>query len=147
MRTRIRNWGPGLLLVAPSIVIIAIFVYVLIGATVNESLSDRHTAAPAENYVGLENYTNLFEDDRFTHSLRNLAIMTVVFVGGTLFLGILWAFLLEKGVRGEGIFRSVYLFPMAVSFVASGVVWRWLLNSSQGEGAGGLNALFGMVGL
>nr|WP_246210959.1 sugar ABC transporter permease [Phytoactinopolyspora alkaliphila] len=73
--------------------------------------------------------------------------MTVVFVAGTLFFGVLWAFLLEKGVKGEGFFRSTFLFPMAVSFVASGVVWRWLLNSAQGENAGGLNALFGMVGL
>jgi glucose/mannose transport system permease protein len=144
---KIKTWGPGLLLVAPSIVIIGIFVYVLIGATINESLTDRHSAAPAENYVGLENYANLLDDDRFVHSLRNLAIMTVVFVTGTLFFGVLWAFLLEKGVKGEGFFRSTYLFPMAVSFVASGVVWRWLLNSAQGESAGGLNALFGMVGL
>ncbi|NED94496.1 sugar ABC transporter permease [Phytoactinopolyspora alkaliphila] len=123
------------------------FVYVLIAATANESLTDRHSAAPAENYVGLENYVNLLDDDRFIHSLRNLAIMTVVFVAGTLFFGVLWAFLLEKGVKGEGFFRSTFLFPMAVSFVASGVVWRWLLNSAQGENAGGLNALFGMVGL
>ncbi|NED99258.1 carbohydrate ABC transporter permease [Phytoactinopolyspora halotolerans] len=147
MRSRIRNWGPGLLMVAPSIVVIAVFVYVLIGATVNESLTDRHTAAPAENYVGLENYANLLDDDRFIHSLKNLAVLTVVFVTGTLVLGVLWAFLLEKGVKGEGFFRSAYLFPMAVSFVASGVVWRWLLNSAEGEGAGGLNALFGMAGL
>jgi glucose/mannose transport system permease protein len=42
-------------------------------------------------------------------------------------------------VRGEGFFRAVYLFPMAVSFVASGVVWRWLMNSGTGEQAGGIN--------
>lgn len=147
MRYRIKNWGPGLLLVSPSIILIAIFVYGLIGATVNVSLTDRHTAAPAEEYVGLENYASLADDDRFIHSLRNLAILTVVFVVGTLFFGVLWAFLLEKGVTAEGFFRSTYLFPMAVSFVASGVVWRWLLNSAEGENAGGLNALFGMVGL
>lgn len=147
MKYRIKNWGPGLLLVSPSIILIAIFVYGLIGATANVSLTDRHSAAPAEKYVGVENYTNLADDDRFIHSLRNLAILTVVFVVGTLFFGVLWAFLLEKGVAAEGFFRSTYLFPMAVSFVASGVVWRWLLNSSEGEGAGGLNALFGMVGL
>lgn len=47
----------------------------------------------------------------------------------------------------EGLFRAIYLFPMAVSFVASGVVWRWLLNSNQGENASGLNRLFQMVGL
>ena len=49
--------------------------------------------------------------------------------------GFVWAWLLDKPMKGEGLFRSVYLFPMAVSFVASGVVWRWLLNSNQGESA------------
>jgi glucose/mannose transport system permease protein len=143
----IRNWGPGLLLVSPTLVLIGIFVYGLIGKTVQISLSDRHSIAPATGYVGLENYTNLFKEDRFQHALLNLATFTVVFMGGTLFFGLLWALLLERGVRGEGIFRSFYLFPMAISFVASGVVWRWLLNSSQGEGASGLNRLFQVVGL
>jgi glucose/mannose transport system permease protein len=111
------------------------------------SLSDRHSIAPATGYVGLENFTNLFKEDRFQHAMLNLATFTVVFMGGTLFFGLLWALLLERGVRGEGVFRSFYLFPMAISFVASGVVWRWLLNSSQGEGASGLNRLLQVVGL
>ena len=59
----------------------------------------------------------------------------------------LWALLLEKGVRAEGLFRTVYLFPMAVSMFASGVVWNWLLNSDTGKSASGLNQLFDMVGL
>ena len=66
---------------------------------------------------------------------------------GTLILGFMWAWLLEKGVRGESLFRAVYLFPMAVSFIASGVVWRWLLNNAEGDRASGLNRLFGMIGL
>jgi glucose/mannose transport system permease protein len=131
----------------PSIVVIAVFVYGLIGWTVNTSLQDRTTALPAEGYVGLDNFTNLFQDDRFIHSLRNLGVLTVVFILGTMVFGFLWALLLEKGVKGEGFFRSIYLFPMAVSFIASGVVWRWLLNSAEGEGAGGLNQLFQILQL
>ncbi len=148
MRHGIRSWGPGLLLLSPSLVILGVFVYGLIAWTTRLSLTDRHTAQPETGYVGLENYYNLFtNDDRFIHSLRNLAILTVVFLVGTLVLGVLWALLLDRGIRGEGWFRSIYLFPMAVSFVASGVVWRWLLNSAEGENAGGLNALFGLIGL
>ncbi|MGH3736422.1 MAG: carbohydrate ABC transporter permease [Micromonosporaceae bacterium] len=126
---------------------IAVFVYGLIGYNINISLTDQHTGLPSETYVGLDNYTELFAEDRFQHALGNLATYTVVFLVGTMFFGLLWALLLERGVRGEGFFRAVYLFPMAVSFVASGVVWRWLLNSSQGENATGLNRLFGGVGL
>jgi glucose/mannose transport system permease protein len=142
-----RNWGPGLLLISPTILLIGIFVYGLIGRTVQISMTDRYSIAPATEYVGLDNFTALFQEDRFQHAMINLGTYTVVFMGGTMFFGLLWALLLERGVRGEGIFRSFYLFPMAISFVASGVVWRWLLNSSQGEGASGLNRLFQVVGL
>jgi glucose/mannose transport system permease protein len=143
----IRAWGPGLLLVSPSIVVLAIFVYGLIAYNINISLTDRHTGLPASKYVGIANYTKLFAEDRFQHAMVNLATYTVVFLVGTLIFGLLWALLLERGVRGEGFFRSMYLFPMAVSFVASGVVWRWLLNSAQGDDASGLNRLFGSIGL
>lgn len=61
--------------------------------------------------------------------------------------GFLWAWMLDKGVSAEGVFRSVYLFPMAISFVASGVVWRWLLNSAEGDRASGLNRIFDNLGL
>jgi len=135
------------LLVSPSIVVLAIFVYGLIGYNINISFSDRHTGLPATKYVGFDNFTKLFGEDRFQHALLNLATYTVVFLVGTMFFGLLWALLLERGVRGEGIFRSIYLFPMAVSFIASGVVWRWLLNSAQGDDASGLNRLFGSLGL
>src|SRR5699024_11373524 len=62
-------------------------------------------------------------------------------------LGSVWAGLLDRPLKGGRLFQTVYVFPMAVSFIASGVVWRWLLNSNQGESASGLNRLFQMVGL
>ena len=97
--------------------------------------------------VWFRNYTDLLASEAFQHSLANLVLYTAVFLVGTMVMGFLWAWILDKPIRGEGIFRSVYLFPMAVSFVASGVVWRWLLNSNQGEQASGLNRLFQIVGL
>ena len=143
---RLRHWGPGLLLLSPSLVLLAVFVYGLIAWTIKVSVSDEHNARGSKGFVGLDNYTNLFTNDindRFVHSLKNLLIFTVVFMVGTMLLGLLWAFLLERGVRAEGFFRTVYLFPMAVSFIASGVVWRWLMNPGTGDGAGGINAIFG----
>lgn len=147
MRKGIRNWGPPLLLVSPTIVILGIFVYGLIGANISVSLSDRHSLKPAENFVGLDNYFSLFAEERFLHSLYNLGVFTVFFIAGTMVFGFLWAWMLDKGVSAEGIFRSVYLFPMAISFVASGVVWRWLLNSAEGDRASGLNRIFESFGL
>lgn len=147
MRKGFRNWGPPLLLVSPTIIILGIFVYGLIGANISVSMSDRRSLQPAENFVGLENYINLLTEERFLHSLYNLAVFTVFFIVGTMFFGFLWAWMLDKGVSAEGVFRSVYLFPMAISFVASGVVWRWLLNSAEGDRASGLNRIFESLGV
>lgn len=146
MQSKYRSWGPPLVLIAPTLLLLGVFVYGLIAVNINTSLTD-NVRGQTTGYVGFDNYAELFSDDTFVYSLRNLAMYTVAFLAGTMFFGFLWAWLLERGVRGEGVFRATYLFPMAVSFVASGVVWRWLLNSNTGESAGGLNRMLQSVGL
>lgn len=143
----IKDWGPPLLLISPSLVLVAFFVYGLIGTNIYTSLLNNHTPAQVSgiepvHFVGLDNFVKLFQDPDFIWSLRNLIIFTVVFLAGTMFFGFLLAWLMEKPIRGDGFFRAVYMFPMAVSFIASGVVWRWMLNSGTGDNASGLNRLF-----
>lgn len=147
--TKLRDWLPGFLLVLPSIVLVGVFVYWLIFRNVSTSLDRTVTRATKRvvNPGGTENYTKLLGDDAYQHALFNLLVLTVVFVAGTMLFGLLWAVLLEKGVKGEGFFRSVYLLPMAISFIAAGIVWRWLLSPGKGEQAVGLNQLLAMVGL
>lgn len=152
MTRRLRTIGPPLLLLAPSLILLAVFVYGLIAANFSTSITDNHTAAQATGQeqsalVWFDNYIDLMLSSDFQHSLINLLLFTGVFLVGTMAIGFGWAWILERPVRGEGFFRSVYLFPMAVSFVASGVVWRWLLNSNQGENASGLNRLFQILGV
>lgn len=147
-----RKYGPPLLLISPSIILVGIFVYGLIAANTVTSMRDAHTVAQYNGaretgFVGFENYAYLFGDPDFQHSLINLLLFTAAFLLGTLILGFLWAWLLERPIKGEGIFRSIFLFPMAVSFIASGVVWKWLLNPGVGDQAKGLNRLFQMLGL
>ncbi|WP_433350165.1 carbohydrate ABC transporter permease [Microtetraspora malaysiensis] len=142
-----RRWLPGLLLVSPSIVAIAVFVYGLLGWNFKVSMSDQHDEISQGSFVGLENFTGIWDQERWGISVRHAIVFTAVFVGGALVLGWFLAFLMEKGIRGEGGFRAVYLFPMAVSFIATGVVWRWLMNSGTGEQAVGLNSLFSHLGL
>lgn len=146
-RRRAPRWLPGLLLVSPSIVAIAVFVYGMLGWNFKVALSDQHDEITPGKFVGLENFVNLWDETRWGISVRHAIVFTLVFVGGALVLGWFLAFLMEKGLKGEGGFRAVYLFPMAISFIATGVVWRWLMNSATGERAVGLNALFGMFGL
>ncbi len=147
--TRVRRWLPGLLLVSPSIILIAVFVYGLLGWNFKLAMTDKHDeiAEIPGNFVGLENFTGIWSEERWGLSVRHSIIFTVVFVGGALVLGWLLAFLMEKGIRAESGFRAVYLFPMAVSFIATGVVWRWLMNSATGERAVGLNRLFHYLGV
>lgn len=147
--SRTSRWLPGFLMVLPSIVLIAVFVYYLIGQNIQTSLRRTQDFATDRitNPGGYRNYVDLLQDGNYQHALFNLLVLTAVFIVGTMFFGLLWAVLLEKGVRAEGIFRSIYLFPMAVSFIAAGVVWRWLLSPAKGEQAVGLNQLLGNLGL
>jgi glucose/mannose transport system permease protein len=167
---KIRRWGPGLLLVSPSIVLIAIFVYGLIGWNVKVSLSDWRqsqqttgfdTGAYSElfptNTGEVDDFvkgvatgdqsTTLTTDPGWIIDLHHALLFTVTFVGGALLMGAVLAFLLDKGVKGEGMFRAIYLFPMAVSFIAAGVVWRWLMNPAPGDRSTGFNLLFDKLGL
>jgi glucose/mannose transport system permease protein len=144
---RVRRWGPGLLLVSPSIVLIAVFVYGLIGWNIKVSLSNWRQAQPTSKFAGLQAYRDLNHDPAWSLDLRHILIFTTVFIVGTLLVGWTLAFLLDKGVKGEGFFRAVYLFPMAVSFIASGIVWRWLMNPAPGDRETGLNAIFDKAGL
>lgn len=147
--SKLRDWLPGFLLVLPSIILVGIFVYWLIFRNVATSLERTVTRATKRvtNPGGFENYTNLLGSADYQHALFNLLVLTVVFVAGTMFFGLLWSVLLEKGVNAEGVFRSVYLLPMAISFIAAGVVWRWLLSPGKGDQAVGLNQLLAMMGL
>jgi glucose/mannose transport system permease protein len=134
-------------LVSPSIIAVLIFVYGFIGWSVRVSLSGWKGLLPDYTWVGLENYRTLFADPRFHIDIRNTIIFTVLFVGGCLTLGLGMAILLDQGLRGEGFFRSLFLFPMAISFIVTGVVWRWLMNPAQGSRLSGLNLLFDSIGL
>jgi glucose/mannose transport system permease protein len=148
MMRRIRAWGPGLVLILPSLIALAIFVYGFLGWNLRVSLSSWRGLAPAHDFVGLTNYVALWDDVRFTRfDVPNIALFTVVFVAGSLALGFALAALLDRGLPGEQAFRSIYLFPMAISFIATAIIWRWLLDNGGGESTTGLNKLMADAGL
>ena len=135
-------WG-GFAFVLPSILAMAFFVYGMIGWTLKISFSHLNSLDSTDNsFSGLMNYRNLFADSDFTHAFTNLLKFTGVFIIGTMISGLIMALLLEKGIKGEGFFRSIYLYPMAISFIAMGTSWRWLMDSTKGDKATGLNKIF-----
>lgn len=145
------------LFLLPSILAILIFVYGFIGWTGWASLLKWNDIAmipkgslfPDVPLAKFENYVRLLTaDQRFQTDLRNTVVFTITFIIGCLVLGLLLAVLLDQGIKGEGFFRGVYLFPMAVSFIVTGVVWRWLLNPGNvSSGSVGVNLLFEKLGL
>ncbi|NCF69703.1 MAG: ABC transporter permease subunit [Chloroflexi bacterium] len=137
----------AILLISPSIIALAIFVYGFIAWTIRVSMSNWVGLEPNFEWAGLSNYAGLLADPRFHIDVRNTLIFTVLFVGGCLTFGLLLAILLDQGLRGEHFFRNLFLFPMAISFIVTGVVWRWLMNPAQGTRMSGLNLLFDSLGL
>ncbi len=135
--------------VAPSILAIAIFVYGFIGWSARVSLSAWQGLLPDYTWVGIRNYIELFGDRRFQIDIRNTAIFTSLFLAACLLIGLLLAILLDRvGTgKGEGLFRGIFLFPMAISLIVTGVVWRWLMNPAAGTRISGLNLLFDRFGL
>lgn len=132
----------------PSMVAVAIFVYGFIGWSVRVSFSQWKGLRADYTWVGLKQYIDLFNrDPRFIIDIRNTAMFTVLFIVGCLVIGLGLAILLEQKVKGESIFRGIFLFPMSISFIASGVVWGWLMSPATGDRLTGINLIFHMLHL
>lgn len=137
----------NILLVSPSILAVLIFVYVFIGWSVRVSLSKWKGLNADYTWNSINNYLELFADPRFHVDIRNTVIFTGVFVFGSISLGFILAVMLDQGLKGEGFFRSLFLFPMAISYIVTGVVWRWLMSPATGTRTSGFNLLFSYLGL
>lgn len=138
----------GFLLVLPSIITVGIFVYGFIAWSVRVSFSDWKGLTPDYTFAGLRNYLELFADPRFHVDVRNTVIFTLVFVLGALAIGLFLAILLDQRLPGEAFFRGLFLFPMAISFIVTGVIWRWLMNPAlTADRLSGFNLLFHNLGL
>lgn len=134
-------------LVTPSILAVAVFIYGFIGWSVRVSLSQWKGLTPNYTWEGFQNYIDLFKDPRFHVDIRNTLIFTFIFVAGSLILGLFLAILLDQNLPGEALFRGLFLFPMAISFIVTGVVWRWLMNPALGDRLSGFNLLFTKLNL
>ena len=112
--------------------------------TLRISLSGSRTF-PSGSFIGLAQYRRLFDNERWMLSLHNLAVYGALFVLACLVIGFLLAVFIDQRVRGEGLLRTVFLYPYAMSFVATGLVWQWLLT--PGDGIDGALRALGWPGL
>src|SRR5688500_9801417 len=129
-RSRIQDLLPKLVL-APSFVIILVFVYGFILYTGVLSLTDSKML-PSYNFAGLSNYSKLWALPHWWRAITNLAIFASLYIVICSVLGLLLAILLDQKIRGEGFLRPIYLYPMALSFIVTGTAWKWFLDPGIG---------------
>jgi glucose/mannose transport system permease protein len=126
----VQRWLPKLV-VAPSFLVGLAFVYGLMAWNGYLSVSASRLL-PNYEFVGLEQYLRLWESERFRVALTNMAIFGSLFIGGAMAIGLLLAVLLDQKIRAEGVLRTIYLYPMALSFIVTGTAWKWILNPGLG---------------
>lgn len=87
---------------------------------------------PRLQFVGLDQYERLWTTPRWLGSITNLAVFGSLSMVFTLVIGFLLAALLDRKVRGEDVFRTIFLYPFALSFIVTGLAWQWILNPQYG---------------
>ncbi|MEM6712028.1 MAG: sugar ABC transporter permease [Pseudomonadota bacterium] len=131
MSQRLMSRLAPLTVMTPSIVMITIFIYGFILFSVILSFTGSRMF-PRFSFVGFDQYTRLFANPRWEVAVENMAIFGFLYIALATAIGLTLAILLDQKVRQEGFLRTIYLYPMAISFIVTGVVWQWIMNPGLG---------------
>lgn len=130
-RATLQDLLPKIVL-APSFAVILIFVYGFIAFTAVLSFSGSKLLPDFSTWVGFGNYVRLFNHPNWIVALKNLAIFSILYIVICSVIGLALAIFLDQKIRGEGVLRPIYLYPMALSFIVTGVAWKWFLDPGIG---------------
>ncbi|PWQ95614.1 carbohydrate ABC transporter permease [Leucothrix pacifica] len=119
------------IVVAPTFVVTLVFIYgfMLWNAWLSFSSS---RMLPKYDWAGFIQYEKLFANDRWWVAAQNLLVFGGLFIVICLLVGLFLAIFLDQKIRAEGAIRTIYLYPMALSFIVTGTVWKWILNPELG---------------
>ena len=120
-----------LAVLSPSLLVVLVGIYGFIGFTVLLSFT-RSRMFPSWDWVGLRQYPRLFANGRWETAVDNFLIFGGLYVALATALGLFMAILMDQRIRFEGVLRTIYLYPLALSFIVTGVVWQWILNPGLG---------------
>ncbi|MFN3275702.1 MAG: carbohydrate ABC transporter permease [Paracoccus sp. (in: a-proteobacteria)] len=126
----LHNWPAKLAATPMMLTALVIFIGCSVWTVVYSFTSSR--LLPRLDFVGLDQYRRLWDTPRWLISVENLAIYGVTALVLTLVIGFLLAVLLDQKIRFEDGFRTIILFPYALSFIVTGLVWQWILNPDFG---------------
>ena len=118
-------------IISPTFAMMIIFIYGFIIWNFVLSISNS-TFLPSYKIVGFGQYVKLFQNDRWLVALQNLFIFSFLFIAICVLLGAALAVLIDQKIKNEGVFRTIYLYPMALSFIATGTAWQWIMNPGLG---------------
>lgn len=130
MKHSLENLLPKIVL-APTTVAMIVCMYGFMFWTAGLSMT-KSRMLPQWEFNGFTQYERLFANPRWDVALNNLWIFGFLFIVMALVLGLLLAIFLDQKIRGEGVIRTIYLYPMAVSFIVTGTAWKWILNPGLG---------------
>jgi len=137
-----REIRKGLLIVIPISLVLYIFVYGFIFWSLRVSMTAWDGIIPNFTFTGLDNYIALFGSRRFITDLFNTFYFTLFFMAVCIIGGFILSYILYLKLRAEALFRTIYMFPLSLSFVVTGVLWRWILSPEVG-----VNALLELLGI
>jgi len=119
------------LLLSPSVLLVLVCVYGYIMFTIYLSFTSS-TIMPSYEWAGTASYQRLFAQENWHVALDNLWVFASLYIGVAIVLGLGFAIMIDQHIRAEGAFRSVFLYPMALSFIVTGTAWKWLLDPGVG---------------
>lgn len=130
LRSRLQNWIPKLVL-SPSLALTFVFVYGFIVFTVYLSFTNSRML-PNSELVGFANYERLWGLRAWWTAIENVAVFASLYIIICIVIGLTLAIFLDQKIRGEGVLRPIYLYPMALSFIVTGTAWKWFLDPGIG---------------
>ncbi|MDU9005094.1 carbohydrate ABC transporter permease [Sedimentitalea todarodis] len=115
----------------PTLITTGIYIFVFVLWNVYLSMTSS-SILPVYDFAGFDAYTRLWRNPRWTTGVWNLALFGVLYILLSTAFGIFLAILMDQRVKGENLLRSIFLYPIAISFVVTGTTWQWILNPSTG---------------
>jgi glucose/mannose transport system permease protein len=128
---KLKAWTPQLTLL-PSLILVTITVYGFIAFTVAMSFTGSKMFPRFTQWVGFEQYARVWNNPRWEVAVDNFLIFGTLYIGLSLAIGLALAIFLDQKIRAEGVLRTIYLYPMALSFIVTGVAWQWIMSPDLG---------------
>jgi len=129
-KPRFRNTAAAIALIPATVTVLVVYVGCMIW-TIRLSFSSSKLL-PVLDWIGVSQYTRLFLNERFLIATENILIFGVLFIAGCLLMGFLLAVFIDQQVRGEAVFRTIFLYTFSMSFIVTGLAWQWFLNPALG---------------